>query len=54
MRLIRQQAMICREIFYAASLSEVDAAMNLADKAFGAYRQIDRNKKGRLFTEHSG
>jgi len=31
--------------FFAASLSEVDAAMNLGDKAFGEYRQIDRNKK---------
>jgi alpha-ketoglutaric semialdehyde dehydrogenase len=31
--------------FYAASLSEVDAALNLADKAFGEYRNIDRNKK---------
>lgn len=31
--------------FYAASLSEVDAAMNLADKAFTEYRNIDRNKK---------
>jgi len=31
--------------FYVASLSEVDAAMNLADKAFTEYRNIDRNKK---------
>src|SRR5260221_8383572 len=31
--------------FYAASLSEVDAAMNLADNAFAEYRNIDRNKK---------
>lgn len=31
--------------FYAASLSEVDAALNLADKAFFEYRNIDRNRK---------
>jgi len=31
--------------FFAASLSEVDEAMNLADKAFAEYRYIDRNKK---------
>lgn len=31
--------------FYAASMSEADAAMNLADKAFQVYRYTDRNKK---------
>ncbi len=31
--------------FYAASMSEADAAVNLADKAFATYRYIDRNKK---------
>jgi alpha-ketoglutaric semialdehyde dehydrogenase len=31
--------------FYAASLSEADAALNLADKAFTVYRYTDRNKK---------
>lgn len=31
--------------FYAASLSEVDAALNLADKAFSFYRYIGNNKK---------
>ena len=31
--------------FYAANLAEADAAMNLADKAFAKYRNIDRSKK---------
>ena len=31
--------------FYAASMSEADAALNLADKAFAVYRYTDRNKK---------
>src|SRR5471032_1162177 len=31
--------------FYAASMSEADTALNLADKAFKVYRYIDRNKK---------
>ncbi len=31
--------------FYTASISEVDAAMNLADNAFAVYRYIDKNKK---------
>jgi len=31
--------------FYAASLSEADAAMNLADNAFAIYRYTDKNKK---------
>lgn len=31
--------------FYAASMSEADAAMNLADKAFQVYRYIGRDKK---------
>lgn len=31
--------------FYAASMSEADAAMTFADKAFAVYRYTDRNKK---------
>lgn len=31
--------------FYAASMSEADAAMNLADKAFAVYRYTGRNKR---------
>lgn len=31
--------------FYAASISEADAAMNLADKAFAAYRNIGTTQK---------
>ncbi|WP_428329966.1 aldehyde dehydrogenase (NADP(+)) [Mucilaginibacter sp.] len=31
--------------FYAASLSEADAAVNLADKAFAVYRNIGKTKK---------
>ncbi len=31
--------------FYAASISEADAAVNLADKAFAEYRQTDKNKR---------
>jgi 2,5-dioxopentanoate dehydrogenase len=31
--------------FYPATLAEVDEAMNLADKAFAAYRNINPNKK---------
>lgn len=31
--------------FYAASISEADAAMNLADKAFGTYRNIGTTQK---------
>jgi alpha-ketoglutaric semialdehyde dehydrogenase len=31
--------------FYAASLSEADAALNLADKAFEVYRNIGKDKK---------
>jgi alpha-ketoglutaric semialdehyde dehydrogenase len=31
--------------FYAASIAEADAAVNLADKAFTKYRSINRNKK---------
>ena len=31
--------------FYAASMAEVDAAMNLADKAFAVYRNIGKDKK---------
>ncbi len=31
--------------FYAASISEADAAVNLADKAFGEYRDTDKNKR---------
>ncbi|MGH7237467.1 MAG: aldehyde dehydrogenase family protein, partial [Candidatus Saccharimonadales bacterium] len=31
--------------FYPASLTEVDDAMNLADKAFAQYRNIGQNKK---------
>jgi NADP-dependent aldehyde dehydrogenase len=31
--------------FYAASLSEVNAAMDLAEKAFVLYRSVDKNKK---------
>jgi alpha-ketoglutaric semialdehyde dehydrogenase len=31
--------------FYAANLSEADAAMKLADKAFAVYRIIDKNTK---------
>ena len=31
--------------FYAASIAEADAAVNLADKAFIEYRSISRNKK---------
>ena len=34
--------------FYAATLSEVDAAVHLADKAFAIYRHIDKNKKAAL------
>jgi NADP-dependent aldehyde dehydrogenase len=31
--------------FYPATLAEVDDAMNLADKAFAQYRDINPNKK---------
>jgi len=31
--------------FYAASISEADAAVNLADKAFAIYRNVGKNKK---------
>src|SRR6202000_53672 len=31
--------------FYPATLDEVDEALNLAEKAFATYREIDRNKK---------
>jgi 2,5-dioxopentanoate dehydrogenase len=31
--------------FYPASLAEVDAALDLAEKAFAAYRAFDKNKK---------
>jgi alpha-ketoglutaric semialdehyde dehydrogenase len=31
--------------FYAAGLSEADAAVTLADKAFAVYRHVDKNKK---------
>ena len=31
--------------FYSASLTDVDAALNLAEKAFGVYRYIDNKTK---------
>ncbi len=39
--------------FYAASLSEADAAVNLADKAFAEYRSVGKNKKAAFLAQHS-
>jgi alpha-ketoglutaric semialdehyde dehydrogenase len=35
--------------FYAASISEADAAMNLADNAFATYRNIGTTQKAAFY-----